>query len=31
MDGLHRTTDWYFRSKNRELVAANLTTRLTER
>jgi nucleoside-diphosphate-sugar epimerase len=31
MDGLHHTTDWYFRSKNRELVAANLTTRLTER
>jgi nucleoside-diphosphate-sugar epimerase len=31
MDGLHRTTDWYFREKNREAVAAVLDTRLTER
>jgi nucleoside-diphosphate-sugar epimerase len=31
MDGLHRTTDWYFRSKNRELIASELMTRLTER
>lgn len=31
MDGLHRTTDWYFREKNRDVVAANLETRLTER
>lgn len=31
MDGLHRTTDWYFKSKNREAVASALGTRLTER
>jgi nucleoside-diphosphate-sugar epimerase len=31
MDGLHRTTDWYFKEKNREAVAAHLATRLTER
>lgn len=31
MDGLHRTADWYFASKNRELVASELVTRLTER
>ena len=31
MDGLHRTTDWYFSSKDRELVASGLATRLTER
>ena len=31
MDGLHRTTDWYFKEKNREAVAAVLSTRLTER
>lgn len=31
MDGLHRTTDWYFNEKNREVVAASLATRLTER
>lgn len=31
MDGLHRTTDWYFASKNRDLVASTLATRLTER
>jgi nucleoside-diphosphate-sugar epimerase len=31
MDGLHRTTDWYFKEKNRESVAAHLATRLTER
>ncbi len=31
MDGLHRTTDWYFREKDRQAVAANLATRLTER
>lgn len=31
MDGLHRTTDWYFRSKNRDLIASELMTRLTER
>src|SRR5579862_4035541 len=30
MDGLHRTCDWYFASKDRELVAAGLETRLTE-
>ena len=31
MDGLHRTTDWYFKTKNREAIASNLATRLTER
>lgn len=31
MDGLHRTTDWYFGEKDRALVAAGLETRLTER
>jgi nucleoside-diphosphate-sugar epimerase len=31
MDGLHRTIDWYFGDKDRELVAAGLETRLTER
>ncbi len=31
VDGLHRTADWYFRSKNREFVASNLMARLTER
>jgi nucleoside-diphosphate-sugar epimerase len=31
MDGLHRTTDWYFKEKDRDLVAAGLETRLTER
>jgi nucleoside-diphosphate-sugar epimerase len=31
MDGLHRTTDWYFKEKNRESVAAHLATRMTER
>lgn len=31
MDGLHRTTDWYFKSKNREAIASTLLTRLTER
>ena len=31
MDGLHRTIDWYFASKDRDLVASGLATRLTER
>jgi UDP-glucose 4-epimerase len=31
IDGLHRTIDWYFSSKNRELVASGLESRLTER
>ena len=31
MDGLHRTIDWYFESKDRELVASGLSTKLTER
>lgn len=30
-DGLHRTTDWYFSTKNREQVRAILDRRLTER
>ena len=30
-DGLHRTIDWYFASKDRALVAADLPARLTER
>ncbi|MCC7043676.1 MAG: SDR family NAD(P)-dependent oxidoreductase [Acidobacteria bacterium] len=31
MDGLHRTTDWYFSTKDRDAVASSLATRLTER
>ncbi len=31
IDGLHRTTDWYFSTKNRENVAAILNQVLTER
>jgi nucleoside-diphosphate-sugar epimerase len=31
VDGLHRTVDWYFASKSRDLVASSLATRLTER
>jgi nucleoside-diphosphate-sugar epimerase len=31
MDGLHRTIDWYFSSKDRGLVASGLATKLTER
>jgi nucleoside-diphosphate-sugar epimerase len=31
MDGLRRTTDWYFGVKDRAAVAATLATRLTER
>ena len=31
MDGLHQTADWYFASKDRQLVAGGLSTRLTER
>ena len=31
MNGLHQTVDWYFSSKDRELVASGLSTRLTER
>jgi nucleoside-diphosphate-sugar epimerase len=31
MDGLHRTIDWYFRSKDRDAIASNLEVRLTER
>jgi nucleoside-diphosphate-sugar epimerase len=31
MDGLHKTIDWYFSSKNRELVASGLASKLTER
>ena len=31
MDGLHRTIDWYFSSKDRELVASGLASKLTER
>ncbi len=31
MDGLHRTIDWYFASKNRDIIASELMTRLTER
>ena len=30
-DGLHRTIDWYFGAKDRELIASGLATRLTER
>jgi UDP-glucose 4-epimerase len=31
MDGLHRTIEWYFSSKQREAVTATLEHRLTER
>jgi nucleoside-diphosphate-sugar epimerase len=31
IDGLHRTIDWYFSTKDRELVGAALTSRLAER
>jgi nucleoside-diphosphate-sugar epimerase len=31
MDGLHQTIDWYFRTKNRDKVKADLEYRLTER
>jgi len=31
MDGLHQTIDWYFASKDRELVAGGLASKLTER
>jgi nucleoside-diphosphate-sugar epimerase len=31
LDGLHRTVDWYYRSKDREAVRAELEWRLTER
>lgn len=31
MDGLHQTIDWYFRTKDREAVLAELEWRLTER
>lgn len=31
MDGLHRTIDWYFASKQRDAVTATLEHRLTER
>ena len=31
IDGLHRTTDWYFSTKDREQVRAILDQRLTER
>ncbi|HYN10677.1 MAG TPA: SDR family NAD(P)-dependent oxidoreductase [Vicinamibacterales bacterium] len=31
MDGLHRTIDWYFASKDREAISSNLDARLTER
>jgi nucleoside-diphosphate-sugar epimerase len=31
MDGLHRTIEWYFSSKQRETVTATLEHRLTER
>jgi nucleoside-diphosphate-sugar epimerase len=31
VEGLHRTADWYFKSKNRETVASVLEGRLTER
>lgn len=31
MDGLHRTADWYFQTKNRDQVRSNLDRRLTER
>jgi len=31
MDGLRRTTNWYFAAKDREKVLAILDRRLTER
>jgi nucleoside-diphosphate-sugar epimerase len=31
MDGLHKTIDWYFSSKQREAITATLEHRLTER
>jgi nucleoside-diphosphate-sugar epimerase len=31
IDGLHRTIDWYFSSKDRELVRSGLAAKLTER
>ena len=31
MDGLHKTIDWYFATQDREKVAAQLESRLTER
>jgi nucleoside-diphosphate-sugar epimerase len=31
VDGLHRTIDWYFATKEREVVSATLSRRLTER
>jgi len=31
MDGLRKTIDWYFASKDREAVGAQLERRLTER
>jgi nucleoside-diphosphate-sugar epimerase len=31
IDGLHRTVDWYFSSKDRALVTSSLAARLTER
>jgi len=31
MDGLRRTIDWYFATKDREAVRAELDRRLTER
>jgi UDP-glucose 4-epimerase len=31
MDGLHRTIDWYFATKDREAVRGLLDRRLTER
>jgi len=31
MDGLHRTIDWYFATKNRDAVASELAVKLTER
>lgn len=31
MDGLHRTIDWYFSMKDREMVGAALAGRLAER
>jgi nucleoside-diphosphate-sugar epimerase len=31
MDGLHQTIDWYFSSKDRDLIASGLSKKLTER
>src|SRR5205807_9364643 len=31
IDGLHKTIDWYFATQDREKVAAQLESRLTER